>query len=377
MRKTRILISSVLKPVNDTRMYEKVGQSLAKLPETEIHIAGFAAKGISKYQNIQFHPIFQFKRLSLARFLAPWKYYRLLLQLKPEVVIVNTFELLPVTILYRIFSGTRILYDVRENYFANLRYQPTYPAYLKPILANTVRLLEELAAPFIEHYLVAERSYVSELTFLGKNYTVLENKFKSNPDEAFPKALPIKLTSANLHFLYSGTISEVYGIFEALDFIDRLYNLNPAITFTIIGYCPQVETLAKLQARIASKPYITLIGGENLVPHPEILKAIERATVGLLPYQQNLSTQNCIPTKLFEYLGSGLPVIIPENALWEQLVNENQAGISISYSTAELEKVLNRLTNVSFYGNGLPVTVYWAEEKEKLLQLFQTKILTT
>ena len=97
MRKTRILIASVLKPVNDTRMFEKVGQSLAKLSETEIHIAGFKAKNLSNASGIYFHPIFSFNRISFGRIQAQWNYYKLLLQLKPEVIIPNTFELLPVT----------------------------------------------------------------------------------------------------------------------------------------------------------------------------------------------------------------------------------------------------------------------------------------
>src|SRR6478736_581539 len=306
MRKTRILIASILKPVNDTRMYEKVGQSLAKLPETEIHIAGFAANAISNSKNIQFHPIFNFKRLGLSRIAAQWKYYRLLLQLKPEVIIANTFELLPVTLLYRIFSGTRILYDVRENYYANICFQPTYPAYLKPILANTVRLVEKLSALFISHFLVAERSYIRELTFLGENHTVLENKFKPRQETDFQKQFPVRLSAENLHFLYSGTISEVYGIFEALELVEKLHERNNRITFTIIGYAPQPETFEKLRKHILNKPFIRLIGGDKLVPHSKILAEIQKATVGLLPYQQNRSTENCIPTKLFEYLGNGL-----------------------------------------------------------------------
>src|SRR5690606_9831177 len=106
--KTRILISSVLKPVNDTRMFEKFAQSLIKLPGNEVHIAGFWANAISNSPEIIFHPIFSFPRLSLGRMAAQWKYYKLLRELKPEVIIANTFELLPVTLLYRIFHSTVI-----------------------------------------------------------------------------------------------------------------------------------------------------------------------------------------------------------------------------------------------------------------------------
>ena len=38
VKKRRIVLASVLKPVNDSRMFEKMGQSLA--PYYEVHIMG-------------------------------------------------------------------------------------------------------------------------------------------------------------------------------------------------------------------------------------------------------------------------------------------------------------------------------------------------
>ena len=102
MSNTRILLASVLKPVDDTRMYEKLGKAFAKIDKAEIHIAGFHANNVVPEEKIELHPLFNFDRLSYRRFGASLKIWLLLIKVKPEVIIANTHELLIVIILYKI-----------------------------------------------------------------------------------------------------------------------------------------------------------------------------------------------------------------------------------------------------------------------------------
>ena len=44
MKKQRIVLASVLKPVDDTRMFEKIGKSLSDNPDFEIFIIGYPSK---------------------------------------------------------------------------------------------------------------------------------------------------------------------------------------------------------------------------------------------------------------------------------------------------------------------------------------------
>src|SRR5690349_5311773 len=163
MDKTRILLASLLKPVNEPRMYEKIGKSLTKLPEVDVHICGYHATSVlPNSANLFLHPLFSFKRLSIGRLLAQFKYFRFLFQLKPGVVIVATHELLLVTIIYKLISGCKVLYDVQENYYRNLKYQQNYPPGVKTILANLVRAFEIVTAPFVDHFLAAEENYAQE-----------------------------------------------------------------------------------------------------------------------------------------------------------------------------------------------------------------------
>lgn len=373
MKKTRILISSVLKPINDTRMFEKIGASLAKLPEAEVHIAGFPAVIRSTGIPVFCHPFISFKRLSWGRLKTQWAYWQLLRQLKPAILIVSTHELLVVSILYTFFFGGKIWYDVRENYFLNLTTQNAYPPVIRYLLAYGIRCLEYLTAPGIAEYLLAERCYAAELPFIGKKYTILENKYQPLT-EAVPVTFPRKLSPGQVRLLYSGTISEIHGIFEAIRLVDKLHRENAGFSLTIIGYCASTTTLQQVKAAITLKPYISLIGGDQLVSHDQIIKHIRQSDLGLLPYQPHPSTVACTPTKLFEYLAHVLPVLVQDNPLWAKYVHRYQAGICLNFSEPDTGALLQQLFTRHFYPDGLATGVFWETEEENLFSVAQKYI---
>ncbi|MDB5264130.1 MAG: hypothetical protein JWQ14_3413 [Adhaeribacter sp.] len=378
MKETRILLASVLKPVNDSRMFWKLGLSLAKLPGVQVQIAGFRAPLPPAPENILFYPIFKFKRLSLGRFTAPFLFFKLLWRLTPQVIILGTHELLLITLVYKIFRPCRIIYDVRENYYLNLTSQQIYSPFTSRVLAQVVRLTERMAAIYVSGFFLAEKSYAPELPFLDNKYIVLENKYKPitpflpNQNLLSGRRLPAK----DINLLYSGTISELYGVFRAVNLCEALNKIAPIFRLTIIGYCPETKVLEKLKALVSKNESITLIGGDELVPHDKIVAAIQESHMGLLPYQPHPSTFNCIPTKLFEYLGHALPVLVQQNPLWEDLINQYDAGLAIDYSHFETASLFQIIINKTYYQNQNLAGVYWQEEEAKLLHFMQKTILT-
>jgi len=369
MSEKRILLASLLKPINDTRMYGKLGLSLCKLPNVEVHIAGFSAPvPTDSLANLYFHPIFQFKRLSINRFTAQQKYWKLLQTIKPDLLIVCTHELLLTSWLYCKNHSCKLIYDVQENYSLNLTAQDTYNPILKKLLAKGVRTIENLTAPTIAHFFLAEQSYAQELPFIGSRYTTLENKYKPTINYR-PRPTPVQLKPGNIKLLYSGTISSIYGIFEAVQFATDWHQINPQVTLTIIGYCAHQPTLQKLQQTIANKPYITLIGGDKLVPHPQILQAIATHDIGLLPYQPDESTFRCIPTKLYEYMAYGLPILMQQNKLWNDILSAHNTGLSINFNNYGIANLESEVYSKTFYNKGIPDFVFWKTEEVKLLEV--------
>ena len=217
-KKGSILIVSLLKPVTDTRMYEKFARTLVTNLPLNVHIAGFAIEGDLPEENaIFFHPLFKFSRLSFARFTAFFKLYQLMRKLKPELIIVNNLDFLPVVTIYSVLFNVPFVFDVRENYMLNIFSTPVFPRIIRWPLGNFVRAVEKISSRFAFGHIVAEKVYLQQLPFLSNNTIVQENKVSEAIIRRFSiKKGPIRLKMVQIKLLYTGTIGLHYGILEAI-----------------------------------------------------------------------------------------------------------------------------------------------------------------
>ena len=362
---TKIIIASFLKPLDDPRSYEKIALSLVNSSKYNVHIVGPTSKEVPENDKINFHQLPPVKRTSWFRLFQPLNLWPILIKVKPDMIIVNSHDLLWVTVLYRIIFGCRLIYDVQENYYRNLRFQKNYPWLIKQLLASYVRFKEYATAWFIHYFFLAERCYKDELKFIGKKYVVLENKYY--PILKDPKKEP--QAKDKLKFIYTGTISREYGVFEAIDWFIRMHNVDERMQMAIVGYCPNQKTydgvLAQTQGHAAISVNLSILP----VPHSDLLKSMLAADVLLLPYLNNRSTELCVPTKLFEALALQIPVIIAENPLWSAIVADANAGISIDFTDETLDylQIIEQLANTAFYDKKGHIDPFWHSEEQKLL----------
>ncbi len=460
--RTSIVLTSILKPVNDTRMFEKFGLSLGQTNKYDVNIIGFASKNIKKIDNVYFYPLFNFKRTSPLRLLAPWKILFLLFKVKPSVIILNTPETLYVILLYKLLTGCKIVYDVQENYFRNIYYNKNYIPFVRILLSYSIRLKEWSGRWLIDKIIFAENGYKLEMPRSAKNAIVIKNTYKEldlgkldgqstdnkrfeeqgidakkfegkihdnrelDADELEPGGIEYidastqklydqrsddpesntkglydedlntkksngkdlyveELASKDIHlekeerrniqqvitFLFSGTISDNYGVFTAIEFIDKLQSLNPLVELLIVGYCANGKVLKKLVSRINGKSHIKLIGGDHLVPHQEIINYIRLSDFGLICYEINPSTENCFPTKIYEYMANRLPILIQNYEPWSSFCLRYNAGIEVDYKGFNVEKLLESIIDGNFYVKGVPDEVFWKNDEEKLLKLVE------
>jgi glycosyltransferase involved in cell wall biosynthesis len=362
MNKKILVIASVLKPVNDSRNYEKTAISISKSGNYQIHLVGQKVLNMPTDSSILFNPLFSFSRLSPKRFFTSWVFLNYLFKIKPDIIIITTFELLLPSVLYKILKGKKLIYDVQENYFRNLIYTNSFPFGIKHFLAVGVRALEYATCLFVNHYLLAEKNYEKEFSFTKNKHTVLENKllkFSVKPRK--------KRQDDFIQLLYTGTIAENYGVFEAVELAKALHQLDSKIRLKIIGFAAQKTVLEKLKNEIQNLDFITLNGGDNFVAHQEILTAIAEADFGLISYRPDKSTENCIPTKIYEYLAHKLPYLISPNSIWLELTTKYNAGITVDFLNYNAEKILKQLKESSFYSTEPGEEIYWEEDSYWLL----------
>lgn len=362
MKKRRIVLASILKPVDDTRMFEKIGASLSKVHDYEIFVIGYPSTGASKnLQNINQLPLKSFKRISLGRVYAAWQIMKMVYKVKPELLIVNTHELLIVGILNRIFFGTRIIYDIRENYWQNILHTKAFPTPFRPLLAAWVRLKEKATAPLFHGFFLAEKTYAKELGFLGNRHVVLENKM------AVPDGFKRSTQGEKIRLLFSGTLAESTGVFEAINLAKKLHQVDSKTELTIIGFCGLPSTLSEIKKEIAGLPFITLIGGDRLVPHNKILVAIASTDFGIICYPPSHHIENRIPTKLYEYLACRLPILLQKQESWVEICKPYQAALEVDFLNIQPTELLDLMASTSFYISD-PDNVTWASEEPRLLK---------
>lgn len=354
----------MLKPVDDARMFEKMGQTLAETGQYEIHILGFPCFKSHYYPDIHFHHSVAFKRLSLYRLAAPFRILKKTLEINPAMLVITTHELLTVAVIIKMLKATTVIYDVRENFFRNILYLPTFPLLLRPFLASYVRIKEITFSLFVNWFILSEKGYKDEMPFVRKKCTVIENKVKRSSIQE-----PIKSDREKIELLFSGTLAESTGVFNAISLATQLHRLDSRIRLRIIGYCARGETLSRIRSLI-DKDYIQLEGGDTLVPHDEIMEHIARADFGIIAYPPNQSTKNTVPTKLFEYLGSHLPFLLINHQPWVSRCEPYSAAIPFDPDSLDTNHLLERMMNGRFYTQCPGVEIFWEPEGERLADLF-------
>ena len=374
-----ILIASVLKPVNDTRLYHKIAKSLTdKLPEIKLHIVGFQSSDQNQNSNIRFYPLFNFKRLNYRRIFANWQIFILLREIKPALIIIATFELLPAAIIFKLFYKTKLVYDVQENYARNVLYTKVFPFWLRYPLAGIIRLFEKTAHPFVSQYWLAEECYIYEMPFVAKKAIVLENKFKIHSQSLLKDTLKKENDDTTLKLIYTGTIARDYGIFRAIYLTEKLHKINSSVSLTIAGYCASKKDLEEINTLLQDKSYIKMLGGDNLLPHHVILEEMQQSDVVLLPYYINKSVENRIPTKMFECMALSKLMLVQQNPVWQKYLEKYDTSFAyfIDYDhLVDLEKHLSEISkkrkDILNVNKENLRGIYWKEEELKLIEAFK------
>ncbi len=360
VKKRKIVLASVLKPVDDTRMVEKLAQSFAEMQQFEINIIGYPTNRPPRYP-FTTYALKRFSRVSFRRWIASLRIFVRVLSLRPHLYLVTTHELLAGAALIKLITGCKLIYDVQENYYANILHTEAFPSLMRRAVAAYVRMIEKITAPFIDHFFLAEKSYTEELKFIGNRFTILENKIRIPHLGKTPKREKYKL-------LFSGTLAETTGVFKAIEIASLLHSLEPRITLTVIGYAAQQTVLEKIRRLAAQLPYVELIGGDELVPHERILQEIQQSGAGIIAYPENPSTRSSVPTKLYEYLGYRLPIILTNHPHWTQFCGSLHAAIVFDPAHLDARQILNALTSGEFY-TAVPDNIYWETEHVHLVNV--------
>jgi glycosyltransferase involved in cell wall biosynthesis len=362
-----IAISNILKPVDEIRVYKRLATSLAKTNKYAINIIGNAPKNsFQPATGITFWTVDNtinrgfFRRIrTLVYHFKKWR------DIKPDLLILTSPDLVFMAVIFRWLFSTRIIYDVQENYFLNIIFQRVYlPPFNYPI-AWFIRLIELVTQPFITHYFLAEKCYEHELPFtLGKS-TVLENKATGEP--------AVLSRHDRFTLLFTGVISEYSGIHEAVQIFEILKDQHAEIDLKVVGYAFDKKLINHLRQLASKHTEIELTGITEFVNHDIIVHSIAKADLGLVVHQRNKISRNRIPSKLYEYTYHQLPYLVPEATTWASLGQSMGGAIPYNLNKLDIDHILEltKKRSVLFHNHSKPIAS-WSGESNKLIQVINT-----
>ncbi len=130
-----------------------------------------------------------------------------------------------------------------------------------------------------------------------------------------------------------------YILWQALhDLLVELPNLSKDLQIDLYGQV-DIEILQSIREAGLSD----YLNKREFVPHAEVVQNMTRSYLLLLPVNNTPNQNGVVPGKLYEYMGSGRPIlgIGPEHADAAEIIQETNTGVMINYQ--DLNKLKNFL----------------------------------
>lgn len=368
---------SLMNPAVHSRIFFKEALTLVAAGWQVTIIGRDAATAPYEREGVTIVPIPDFARLSLARMRMRHRVAGLAAGTQADVFVVHSPELAPAVARLRSERPrARIVYDVHEDYFRNIRYGGYYPPLLRNRLAAAVRQRELTMARTCDGLLLAEDCFEEIFENIGTPRIFLRNKFQRPASlQGLQASTPAEPT-----LLVTGTLAEAWGLFHAVDLWVQI-NRHLPVNLVVAGHSHSKELIQKLRGKIKSSGFesrFSLIGGNDYVPYEEIVKQIAACTAGLALYNPQENIKDRVPTKFYEFMAFGKPLFYTDNEPWNRLNDQWHFGIAVKEQA--LREQAFHLAMVLAGRESLPPPQYgpadylWEEESRSLVP-FLTSLL--
>jgi glycosyltransferase involved in cell wall biosynthesis len=141
----------------------------------------------------------------------------------------------------------------------------------------------------------------------------------------YPKTKAIAIADLDIErshdyvFVYVGNLTPERGLFRMIDFVAALRDAGMDAGLWLLGTIDNNALERDVQSRIASEGIEDAVQLFGWVPYEDIFSYLVLADAGLLLLDADRFTHN-VPTKLFEYMSIGLPIVAtPTNSVQQYL----------------------------------------------------------
>jgi glycosyltransferase involved in cell wall biosynthesis len=355
-------------PPFDVRIFHKECKTLAKAGYDVVLIAGHGKDEFIDGINIKSikKPLNRKERIIKTG----WLVYKKALEENADIYHIHDPELIPYAKLLRI-KGKKVIYDMHENLPKSILTKTWIKQFLRPILSTSVNLIERLLLKKV-FVIFAEKSYKKDYVWVKKHEDILnmpdvENLFK------------LKLTKKDKFTLgYIGGVSDVRGSLSTIEAMKKLKDKGYDVNLECIG---PIEHYHEQEINHLIKKYnldgLKLYG---YLPPEKGWEIIAQCHVGLAVLKPIPNYYESYPTKMFEYMALGLPVIASNFPIYKEIIEKNNCGICVDPLNVEeiadaVKWIIDHPEEAKRMGeNGrraVEEKYNWEKEGEKLVNIYK------
>ena len=224
-------------------------------------------------------------------------------------------ELLPWAQYLRWRTGKNVVYDMHENVRGAILTKPWIPQPLRIPFSLFFQLIERLLLSGL-HIIYAEHSYAIAYPWVKHATTVLNLPDTIQLSKIHKEKFP------DFTVGYIGGVSTIRGSEIILEALCQLHRAKHSTGFACVGPAtPTHQALLEDKVVEWSLPGITFYGQ---LPQEKGWRIMARCHSGLAILKKVPNYVGSYPTKMFEYMALGLPVIVSDFPIYREIVEKRQ-----------------------------------------------------
>jgi glycosyltransferase involved in cell wall biosynthesis len=312
----RVVVVSSVHRWNDTRILVRQAASLAA--------AGYAVTLVaigteaSTFDSHGVKVITLPRRPRTARWRTWLEIVRLVIRERAAVVHAHDPELFPVVTLLKA-AGCKTICDVHENVSQQVLHKEWIPGVVRRPLSYALGAFMRALPTVADAVILAEDSYQRDIR-VADNVAIVRNF------PVLPPGSKRDYRADVLKLIYVGDVRAVRGIGEYIRITAALVEKGVPVELRIVGSFADKREEAFFTAeveRLGIRCHVAFLGRR---PPEEIPSLVDDADVGLALLHPIGNYRESYPTKMFEYMAAGLPVVASRFELWERVLVPNQCG---------------------------------------------------
>jgi glycosyltransferase involved in cell wall biosynthesis len=212
--------------------------------------------------------------------------------------------------------GVRILYDVHEELPLEVFSKAYIPGPIRPLASGFARLLWGLGTWRFHAFAPATEAIAAhwppERTRVVHNYPQGLFNLSRNGLEVNPNRI-----------VFIGALTHIHGVEEVLQSVSKLRQENPQVRLELYGRLLDQP----LQPAVDQAVREGWCQHTHWLEPAELITKLSGAGVGLVPYHPLRDHLDALPTKIFEYMALGIPILASDFPLWRRIIQDENVGL--------------------------------------------------